>query len=100
MKNSIFITFFLLLLLGCSKPQEITWHDLSKVKFVDKYLEENEEPFSYPMFSESVKSLDRKIVKISGYFLHIYPSRNIYICYPKELWLLVFFVVLVDQKRF
>ena len=78
MKNSIFITFFLITLSSCSNPQEITWQDLSKVKFVDKDLIESNNAFSYPVFSESVKALDGKMIKLSGYFLHIYPSRNIY----------------------
>jgi hypothetical protein len=67
------------MLSSCSNPKQITWYDLSKVKFEDKYFQENEPPFSYPVFSESVKSLDGEMVEISGYFLHMRPSKNLYL---------------------
>ena len=78
MKNNILITFFILNAFIGFSQKEITWEDLSKVKFVDKYFPEYESNFLYPEFSESVKALDGKMVTISGYFLHISPKDKLY----------------------
>lgn len=79
MKNNILIILFLLTLSISYGQQKITWKDLSKVKFVDKYFPEYESTFLYPEFSESVKALEGKTVTITGYFLHMSPKDNLYL---------------------
>lgn len=78
MKNNILIIFLLLTISTCFGQKKITWDDLSKVKFVEKYFPEYDEKFLYPEFSESIKALDGKMITISGYFLHISPKDKLY----------------------
>ena len=79
MKNKI---FNLILFLSCTigfAQQTVTWEDLSKVEFTDKYFPIYEEYFMYPEFSDTVKALDGKQVTITGYFLNISPEDDLYI---------------------
>ncbi len=79
MKNKILIFFFFLSVTICLAQQKVTWEDLSKVTYTDKYFPELDNTFLHPTFSESVKSLDGKQISITGYFLNINPRGNIYI---------------------
>jgi hypothetical protein len=79
MKNNVLLA---LLLFSCAvgfAQKEITWNDLSKVSFVDKYFPNYGEHFLYPTFSSSVKALEGKKVSITGYFLNIDPKGKLYI---------------------
>ena len=79
MRNKI---IYLVLLLTCSlcfSQQNVTWQDLSKIKFTDKYFSEYDDYFMYPTFSASVKALEGKQVTIKGYFLDIAPEEKIYV---------------------
>lgn len=78
MKNSLLILFFLVNVSFCFCQQEITWEDLAKVEYEKKYFPAYDDYFLYPEFSESIKKLDGKTVKISGYFLHISPKDKLY----------------------
>lgn len=78
MKNSLLILFFLVNVSFCFSQQEITWEDLAKVEYEKKYFPAYDDYFLYPEFSESIKKLDGKTVKISGYFLHISPKDKLY----------------------
>lgn len=78
MKNKIFTIIFMLSLSVCYSQQRVTWDDLSKVKFVDKYFPDYDNTFLHPEFSQSVKDLEGKIITISGYFLHMSPKDNLY----------------------
>lgn len=59
--------------------KKITWEDLAKVKFEDKYFPEFEQSFLYPNFSNEVKALEGKAITITGYFLNLDPEGAIYI---------------------
>ncbi len=75
-------TIFLILLLSCFVcfgQQKITWQDLSKVKFTDKYFSEYDDYYMYPTFSNSVKALEGKKITIKGYFLDVVAKKNTYI---------------------
>lgn len=79
MKNKITALF---ILLGCAlsySQQNITWQDLSQVKYTDKYVEEYDEYFMYPEFLPPVKVLEGKRITITGYFLNISPEEKLYI---------------------
>ena len=78
MKNNFLITCFLLTISIGFSQQKITWEDLSKVKFVEKYFPAYDDRFLAPEFSDSVKALDGKMITISGYFLHISPKDKLY----------------------
>jgi hypothetical protein len=81
MKNKGF--FLLILLCGCFSAvfsqEKITWNDLSKVTYEDKYFDEYDEYFKHPTFSSSVKALDGKEVMITGYFLDVDPEGTMYV---------------------
>ena len=51
--------------------EEMTWYDLSDVKFNRVYNEEYGTFFLVPEFGETIRSLDGKKVRIVGYFLDI-----------------------------
>lgn len=78
MKNKLLIAFLFFSTIGFSQ-QKITWNDLSKVTFKEKYFPERNESFLHPTFSASVKALKGKKITIKGYFLNIDPSGKIYI---------------------
>ena len=74
------ILFILLFVCGISFAQkEITWFDLSKVKFENKYIPEYDDYYLFPNFSAPVKALDGAEVTITGYFLDIDPKGEIFV---------------------
>ncbi len=79
MKNKILIPFILLVSAICFSQQKVTWKDLSKVKFTDKYMPAYDQAFLHPEFSSSVKALEKKQITITGYFLSIDPKGEIFI---------------------
>ena len=79
MKNKIIMTLILLSCFVSFAQMKITWKDLSKVKFVEKYFPDYEEYFLHPYFSSSVKILDGVKITITGYFLDIDPRGKLFI---------------------
>lgn len=78
MRNKDIYIIFLFVCSFCFGQQNITWQDLSKIKFTDKYFSEYDAYFMYPTFSPSVKALEGKQIKIKGYFLDIIAKENTY----------------------
>lgn len=79
MKNNIVLILFVLSFSFCFAQKEITWNDLSDVEFTEKFFPAYGEYFLHPTFSDKLKSLNGKRVKIKGYFLNIAPEENLYI---------------------
>ncbi|KAB1159429.1 hypothetical protein F7018_03720 [Tenacibaculum aiptasiae] len=79
MKNKVLFIVFLSIVSLCFSQQKVTWNDLSKVKFRDKYFPEHDETFLHPTFSESVKSLNGRSIAITGYFLNVDPKGRIFV---------------------
>ncbi|MDY7394276.1 hypothetical protein UMM65_03420 [Aureibaculum sp. 2210JD6-5] len=79
MKNKISTLIILLSFSICYCQKEITWQDLSKVKFTVKYFPEYDDYFKYPEFSSSVKALEGKLITIEGYFLNIDPNEKLFV---------------------
>ena len=79
MKNKILFTFISLSYFICFSQQKTTWKDLSKVKYTDKYFPAYNDTFLHPEFSPSVKSLEGKLLTITGYFLNIDPKGKLHI---------------------
>ncbi|MDO5969450.1 hypothetical protein Q4Q35_06490 [Flavivirga aquimarina] len=79
MKNKIIITLMLLSSYVSFSQKNITWEDLAKVEFIEKFFPSYGEHFLYPKFSDSVKSLEGKRVTITGYFLNIDPQGKLLI---------------------
>jgi len=59
--------------------EAVTWKNLSKVTFEDKYFPEYDAIFLHPTFSDSVKALEGKELTITGYFLSIDPEKEFYV---------------------
>lgn len=79
MKNRILVIFIALFSTVCFSQKKVTWKDLSKVKFVEKYFPAHDDTFLHPKFSSSVKALEGKLITVKGYFLNIDPEGKIYI---------------------
>ena len=79
MKYKILIFLFFLSCFSISAQRNVTWQDLSKVKFESKYFKSYGGYFLYPHFSTSVKELDGKRITIAGYFLNIDPQGKLFI---------------------
>ncbi|WP_062058910.1 hypothetical protein [Aquimarina longa] len=79
MKNKIIITLILLSSYTCFSQKNITWEDLTQVKFTEKFFPAYGEKFLYPEFLPSVKFLEGKRVTITGYFLNIDPRGKLLI---------------------
>ncbi|SFD39411.1 hypothetical protein [Algibacter pectinivorans] len=79
MKNKILALFILLSTSVCTSQKKITWEDLSKVQFTEKYFSQYDAYFLYPKFMASIKELESKQITILGYFLNIDPKDKIYI---------------------
>lgn len=79
MKNKILSVSFLLITTICFGQQKVSWKDLSKVTFTEKYFPKHNESFLQPSFSSSVKALEGKEITVIGYFLNIDPKGKIYI---------------------
>lgn len=77
-KHLIPILFLLFsnLVLG---QKQITWKDLSRVKFSEKHIEETDEWVLHPEFSASIKALNGQHIRISGYFLNVDPKASVYV---------------------
>lgn len=58
-------------------PVEITWATLADVSFEDRHYPEFDQYLPYPTFGSSIKALEDKEVKISGYVIPIEPERYI-----------------------
>lgn len=79
MKNNILIVLIALIGFVSNAQRKVTWDDLSKVKFEEKYYEDYDGYFLYPNFSNSVKALDGQKITITGFFLDMDPSGKIFI---------------------
>jgi len=79
MKNNTLTIFLFLAVFTSYAQKKITWDDLAKVKFDEKYLPDYEQSFLFPKFSPAVKELAGKKVTIKGYFLDIDPEGKIYV---------------------
>jgi len=79
MRNKILTVIMLLSCFLCFCQQEITWKDLSKVEYTDKFFVAYDGYYLYPEFSPSVKALEGKLITIKGYFLNINPDMKLYI---------------------
>ncbi len=79
MKKIIAILICFFVGLSLSAQLEVTWQDLSKVTFEDKYYEDLDAYYWYPTFSESVLDLEGKQIAITGYVIPVDYESNYYI---------------------
>ncbi|AUC14227.1 hypothetical protein BTO06_03280 [Tenacibaculum sp. SZ-18] len=79
MRNSILLICFLVSSVMSFGQKDVTWDDLSDVKFTNKYFPKYEEYYLHPEFAESIKELNGQQISITGYFLSLDPKGQIYI---------------------
>jgi len=80
MKNNFLILILLFLTSSLSfSQQELTWQDLSKITYTEKFFPLYDDYFKYPEFSSAIKALEGKQITIKGYFLNISPEDNLFI---------------------
>jgi len=79
MRNNILKLIFLFCCALSFSQQDVTWGDLSKVSYTEKYFAIYDDFFLYPKFSSSVKDLEGKLITVKGYFLNISSEEKLYI---------------------
>lgn len=79
MKNNIATLLLLLVSFACFGQKEISWDDLARVKYTDKYFPVFDEYFLFPTFSPEIQALEGKEITITGYLLNIDPRGELYI---------------------
>lgn len=79
MRNKIIVLGALFSCFLCFSQQEITWKQLAKIKFTEKYFSEFDDYFLQPEFSPSIKSLEGKQITVKGYFLNIGAEEKVFI---------------------
>ncbi len=79
MKNKIIIVFILLLNMVTFAQQKITWKDLAKVEYTDKFFPAYGETFLFPEFSDAIVATEGELVSITGYFLNVDPRGKLFI---------------------
>lgn len=79
MKNKILFILIFFSYFFCFSQQKVTWKDLSKVTFTEKYFPDYDETLLHPTFSSDVKNLHGKQITITGYFLNLNLQEKYYI---------------------
>lgn len=79
MHKLIFFLFTTFMVQGIFSQAELTWDDFADVDFVPKYNEIYDTHFLAPTFGKKIKSYQGKQVKISGFFLDISGTGEIYL---------------------
>lgn len=79
MKNKILLLAFLFSFAYSFAQKNISWTDLAKVKFVEKFFPEQNGTFLSPNFSKEVKALDGKKVSLVGYYLDVDPNQKMFV---------------------
>jgi len=59
--------------------KKVTWEDLAKVTYTEKFFPLYDEYFLYPEFSSSVKALEGQLITVTGYFLDVDPEGKMFV---------------------
>jgi hypothetical protein len=78
MPKVLVILLMMMSFLGFAQ-QEVSWNDLNDVRFEDRYSEEVEAYYWFPVFGESVKDLEGKEILIKGYMIPVSVEENYYV---------------------
>jgi len=78
--HKLFMVFFMLLLAqGAFAQSALTWTDFADVNFEPEYNEKYDVHFLMPKFGEKIKAFNGKEVQITGYFLDISGTGEIFL---------------------
>lgn len=80
----LFLFSFLFILSSVQNPIEVSWKTLGDVKYEKKWDDKEGMYILYPDFGQSVKKLEGKLIKISGYVIPVDYNENYYVlsAYP------------------
>ncbi|MDO6519397.1 hypothetical protein [Zobellia uliginosa] len=79
MKNKLLYILFLLVSMMATGQTDLTWDDLAKIDYTEKYFPAYESNFLYPEFSQEIINLQGKQVGLSGYYLDVAPDGDLFI---------------------
>jgi len=79
MKNKFFFPLMMLISMSAMGQVDLTWDDLAKISYTEKYFAAYDSDFLYPEFSQEISNLEGKEISITGYFLDIDPNGNLLI---------------------
>ncbi|KJD34383.1 hypothetical protein PK35_00830 [Tamlana nanhaiensis] len=79
MKNNLILFTFMFVAISAFAQKKVTWENLSKVKFEEKYFPAYDEYFLYPKFDKSIQDINGKTITIEGYFLDVASGSNTFI---------------------
>ena len=79
MYKSIIFSVMFLVIQGIFAQSELTWEDLADVHFEPEYNEKYDVHFLMPQFGDKIKSYNGKEVQITGYFLDISGTGEIFL---------------------
>ncbi len=78
--NKLYLLLFCCVMFqGVFGQAELTWDDLADVNFEPEYNEKYDVHFLMPKFGETIKSYQGKEVKITGYFLDISGTGEVFL---------------------
>jgi len=79
MKNKIIFPLLMLISMSALGQVDLTWDDLAKIDYTEKYFAAYDSEFLYPEFSKEISNLEGKEISITGYYLDIDPNGNLLI---------------------
>ncbi|SIS46918.1 hypothetical protein SAMN05421766_10270 [Zobellia uliginosa] len=79
MKNKLLYALFLFVSMTAASQTDLTWDDLAKIDYTEKYFPAYESNFLYPEFSQEIINLQGKQVSLSGYYLDVAPNGDLFI---------------------
>ena len=79
MYKTILFSVMFLVIQGIFAQSELTWEDLADVNFEPEYNEKYDVHFLMPQFGDKIKSYNGKEVQITGYFLDISGTGEIFL---------------------
>ncbi len=79
MYKRFLLLFLFLVVQGVVAQSELTWQDLADATFAPEYNEKYEVYFLMPEFGKKIKAYDGKRIKITGYFLDISGSGEVFL---------------------
>ena len=75
----VFACFMLLLVQNTMAQSKLTWDDLADVDFVPEYNEKYDVHFLMPSFGDKIKAYNGKKIEITGYFLDISGTGEVFL---------------------
>ena len=79
MYRLLFVCFSFLIFQNGFSQSKLTWDDFADVEFNPEYNEKYDVHFLMPTFGETIKNFNGKKIKITGYFLDISGTGEVFL---------------------